>query len=156
MKLKFLMSYCRKNSVRDKVIGEKWIYLERNRLHRQSVGCHRGWVWQPQKGGMVSFYGLGIFHRLMSGRIIPAVLGKGWRFPRVGPSRNFWSFDGVWNCHVILLADWEAKLTCLPSWIHLIPVSLYCILGLYYSFKSCALPLSLLFHFWWIFRVDFI
>ena len=61
MKLKFLMSYCRKNSVRDKVIGEKWIYLERNRLHRQSVGCHRGWVWQPQKGGMVSFYGLGIF-----------------------------------------------------------------------------------------------
>ena len=29
MKLRFLMSYCTKNSVRDKVIGKKWIYLER-------------------------------------------------------------------------------------------------------------------------------
>ena len=38
MKLRFLMSHCRKNSVRDKVIGKKWIYLERNTLHRQSVG----------------------------------------------------------------------------------------------------------------------
>ena len=38
MKLRFLMSYHRKNSVRDKVIGKKWIYLERNTLHRQSVG----------------------------------------------------------------------------------------------------------------------
>ena len=27
-----------KNSVRDKVIGKKWTYLERNTLHRQSVG----------------------------------------------------------------------------------------------------------------------
>ena len=35
MKLSFLMSHCRKNSVRDKVIGNKWIYLKRNTLHRQ-------------------------------------------------------------------------------------------------------------------------
>ena len=28
----------RKNSVRDKVMGKKWIYLERNTLPRQSVG----------------------------------------------------------------------------------------------------------------------
>ena len=34
MKLGFLMSYHRKNSVRDKVIGKKWIYLERCTLHR--------------------------------------------------------------------------------------------------------------------------
>ena len=40
MKLRFLMSHCRKNSVRDKVIRETWIYSERNTLHRQSVG-HR-------------------------------------------------------------------------------------------------------------------
>ena len=33
MKLRLLMSYLRKNSVRDKVIGKKWIYLERNILH---------------------------------------------------------------------------------------------------------------------------
>ena len=30
MRLRFLMSCHRKNSVRDKVIGKKWIYLERN------------------------------------------------------------------------------------------------------------------------------
>ena len=34
MKLGFLMSYHRKNSVRDKVIGKKWIYSERDTLHR--------------------------------------------------------------------------------------------------------------------------
>ena len=34
MKLRFLMSHHRKNSVRDKVIGKKWIYLERDTLHR--------------------------------------------------------------------------------------------------------------------------
>ena len=31
------MSCHRKNSVRDKVTGKKWIYLERNALHRQDV-----------------------------------------------------------------------------------------------------------------------
>ena len=30
LKLGFLMCHCRKNSVRDKVIGKKWIYSERN------------------------------------------------------------------------------------------------------------------------------
>ena len=30
VKLRFLMSHRRKNSVRDKVTGKKWIYLERN------------------------------------------------------------------------------------------------------------------------------
>ena len=29
-KLRFLMSHHRKNSVRDKVIGKKWVYSERN------------------------------------------------------------------------------------------------------------------------------
>ena len=46
MRLRFLMSHHRKNSVRDKVI-DKWIYLDRNTLHRQSVGHHRGWMWPP-------------------------------------------------------------------------------------------------------------
>ena len=35
MKLRFLMSHRRKNSVRDKVIGKKWIYLEKSTFHRQ-------------------------------------------------------------------------------------------------------------------------
>ena len=34
MKLRFLMCHHRKNSVRDKVLGKKWIYSERNTLHR--------------------------------------------------------------------------------------------------------------------------
>ena len=37
MKLRFLMSHHRKNSVKDKVIGKKWISLEKDTLHRQSV-----------------------------------------------------------------------------------------------------------------------
>ena len=46
MKLGFLMSHRRKNSVRDKVTGKKWIYSdsERSTLHRQSVGHCRGQV----------------------------------------------------------------------------------------------------------------
>ena len=34
MTFRFLMSCCRKNSVRGKVIGKKWVYLDRNTLHR--------------------------------------------------------------------------------------------------------------------------
>ena len=41
--------------------------------------------------GMVSFYGLDI-HRLMNGRIIPIILGKGWLFPTIGPLPTFWPF----------------------------------------------------------------
>ena len=50
------MSPHRKNSVRNEVIGKKWIYLERNTLHRQSVGRLRRREW-PQ--GM----GLSVFNR---------------------------------------------------------------------------------------------
>ena len=43
MKLGFLMSHRRKNSVRDKVTGKKWIYsdTERSTLQRQSRGHHK-------------------------------------------------------------------------------------------------------------------
>ena len=37
MKLRFLMFGGRKNSVRGKVIGKKWIYLERHTLHRENA-----------------------------------------------------------------------------------------------------------------------
>ena len=42
------------------------------------------------KCGVVSFYGLGNFKRLMSG-IIPTILGKRRRFPGIGPPCTFWS-----------------------------------------------------------------
>ena len=54
MKLRFLMSHCRKNSVRDKVIGKKWIYLERNTLHRQCGPSQKARV--APEYGVVSFY----------------------------------------------------------------------------------------------------
>ena len=34
-KLRFLISHCKKNSVKDNVIAKKQIYLEKNTLHRQ-------------------------------------------------------------------------------------------------------------------------
>ena len=60
MKLRFLMSYHRKNSVRDKVIGKKWIYLEGNTLHRQSVGHLRRQEWY-QGTALSVFTGVGNF-----------------------------------------------------------------------------------------------
>ena len=60
MKLRFLMSHRRKNSVRDRVIGKKWIYSDTER----SIP-HRAWgiteVSMAVKCGMVSFYRLGKF-----------------------------------------------------------------------------------------------
>ena len=46
MKFRFLMSHHRKNSVRDKVTGKKWIYSDSERLtlHRQNVDHCRGWI----------------------------------------------------------------------------------------------------------------
>ena len=52
MKPRFLMSHGRKNSVRDKVMGKKWIYLERNSLHRQGHLRRQ----EALKHGVVSFY----------------------------------------------------------------------------------------------------
>ena len=55
MKLRFLMSHRRKNSVRDKVIGKEWIYSdsERSTFHGQSVGHHRGQVRPWSLAGLV-------------------------------------------------------------------------------------------------------
>ena len=58
MRFRFLMSHCRKNSVRDKVIGKKWIYLERKPLHRQEYGPSRK-VRAVSQNDVVSFYRLG-------------------------------------------------------------------------------------------------
>lgn len=79
MKLGFLMSLHRKNSVRDQVIGKKWIYLERNTLQRECGQTHK--VRVAPGYGVVSFYKGELFHRLMSGTSIPAILEKGWGFP---------------------------------------------------------------------------
>ena len=41
MKLRFLMSHSRRNSAGGKVIGKKWVYLERYAFRRQNVVCHK-------------------------------------------------------------------------------------------------------------------
>ena len=33
----------------------------------------------------------------MSGRIIPTILGKQWRYPGIGPPPPCWSLEGPWN-----------------------------------------------------------
>ena len=60
MKLRFLMFHSRKNSVRDKVIGKKWIYLERNTFHRQSMD-HLRRRERPHCMGLSVFIGVGNF-----------------------------------------------------------------------------------------------
>ena len=50
-----------------------------------------------------------------------------------------------------LPSELQSKSTCLPSWAHLILISLCCVLGQRHSFKSCALPLSLLWHIYTLF-----
>ena len=61
MKFRFLMSYHRKNPVRDKVIGKKRIYSdsERSTLHRQGEPSQK--VGVAFTCGLVSLYGLGNF-----------------------------------------------------------------------------------------------
>ena len=54
------------------------------------------------------------------------------------------------NCHgtsgcVILLADWGSRSSLVCHWSHVILIGLSCDLGSCHSFKSCALPLPLLF-----------
>ena len=79
MKLRFLMSHCRKSSVRFKMVGKKWIFKEethsthrawaisegnrgfgRNTLHRQALEPSQT-ASAASKCGVVSFHGLGNF-----------------------------------------------------------------------------------------------
>ena len=92
MKPRFLMSHRRKNLVRDKVIGKKWTYLERNTVHRQSVGHLRRQ--EVPQNGVVSFYGLGNFIGLMSGRTIPTISGEGAGISRNWATAHFLPFYG--------------------------------------------------------------
>lgn len=92
---------------------------------------------------------------MMSGRIIPIILGKGWRFPGIGPPPTFWSFM-VSLRTVLVLVD---VLLNVPMYYneHIMRLLLlldtvtskslsYQELGPYHSFKGCALPPSLLLH----------
>ena len=93
------MSHCRKKSVRDKVPGKKWIYLERNTLHKPNVSHVRRREIDPKIWSGLFLCAEEYFHRLISGRIIPTILGKGGDFQELGHGQLL-AFNG-WPqiCH---------------------------------------------------------
>ena len=58
--LRFLMSHHRKSSVRDRVTGTRWVYLQRNILHREITG-HLRRRELSQGTGLSVFVGVGNF-----------------------------------------------------------------------------------------------
>ena len=162
MRLKFLMSHHRRNSVRDKVIGQKWICLERSTLCRQWTGQlrRRQQAWNM---AWLVFMGWVQFHRLMSGKIIPVISGKGWGFPGIGPPLTFWPLMvGLklswcwWVWHLSLLcydvmkslywAQGVVEINLSTILTYLVLISLSPVLRLCHSFQVSVLPLSLHLH----------
>lgn len=125
MKLRFLTSHGRKKSVRDKVMGKKGDTRSTDKVQTISVGESDTRVWgRPllQEGE---------FYRLMSGRSISAVWGKGRGFPGVGPLPTSGSLVGLraittpmglslslltCSSERVLRLTVSWKLTPLPSW----------------------------------------
>ena len=71
--------------------SKKWIYLERNTLHGQSVGHLR-------RGEKAPAYGVVSFYRLMSGRSSPAISGRGGDFQELDHCPRFNPYGQSWNC----------------------------------------------------------
>ena len=85
-----------------------------NMLHRE---CGPSWKASPAPGyGAVGVYRGGSFHRLMSGRSIPAILQKGLGFPGTGSAPPFWPFRSalelsrhLWVCHLAAVLQRDLK-----------------------------------------------
>ena len=93
----------------------------------------------------------GYFHRLMSGRIIPTILGKGWRFLEIGSPPTFWSLmvglqlsRHLWVCRlpcwcVTLSLYWGSRSN--PGWLDLDPLdSGLCWVLILSKVVPCPLP----------------
>jgi len=100
MKLRFLMPHRRLNSMRDKVIGKKWIYSdsERSTLHRQHVGHRRGWVW-PENVALLVFIGWVISFANEWEDYSNYFLWTGWDFQNLGHSSLPGLLTVPLNCH---------------------------------------------------------
>ena len=89
------MSHHRKNSVRDKVIGKKWI------IQRETHCTDRLWAIPLQRVSaetwkcFCSFCWLGTI--LMNGRIIPAIFGRGGYFQELGRHWLFGVLTVFWK-----------------------------------------------------------
>ena len=125
------MSHPRKNSVRDKVIGKRWIYAdsERSILHRRIVGHHRGQVRLWNVAWLV-FIGWASSY-VNEWEDYSNYFGEGAEISRIRPPPTPWSFNRPWNLHgtsacVISLADWGSRssLVCSlgPIWFQSVQV----------------------------------
>ena len=85
------MSHRRKNSVRDKVIGKKWICLERHPTDKR-VGCHRGRVW-PQNVVWLAFMGW-VISQANEWEGYSNYLGQGAEISMNWATAHFLVFDG--------------------------------------------------------------
>ena len=150
IKLMFLMSHHRKNSVRDKVIGKKCSYSDSERSTLHSMLHRRGWEPQQNVGWLVLTGWVISYGNEWEG--YSNYFGEGMEMSRIWATTHSLVF---WQCLGSVMAPLgvpfhllipDQGLACLPSWSHLILISSCYILGLCYSFKSCALPLSLLLH----------
>ena len=155
MQLRSLMSHCRKNLVGDKVIGKKWISVERNTLYRQSVGHLRRRAW-PRDVVWLAFMGW-VISSTNEWEGYSSYFGEGVKISRNWATAYFLVFDD-WpqNCHdacecVIQRVDvlqWACytenlglvEVNSSPNLISFCPVFSVC-----HSLKGYDLPPSLLF-----------
>ena len=146
-KLRFLMSHCRKNSVRDRVIGKKWIYsdTERSTLHRESVGHHRGRM-QPWNLAWLVFVGCVISYANEWGDY-SRYFWEGLEISKIwGTAQPLGLLTVPWNCHgtpgcVISLADWGLVLSAIlvpfhSNWFYVVSLD-YIILS---NVVPCPFP----------------
>ena len=135
--------------MRGKLIGKKWIYLERNTLHRVGPYQERGWIislaneWEDYSnylGEGWRFSGIGSPHTSLSLRV-----GLRTVMELLSMSFNFL----ICYTEPILRIKVSSKLTCLPSWTHWTIISLCWVLILSKvvpcSSTSSLLP-NLIFH----------
>ena len=125
------------------VIGKKWFYsdTERSTLHRQSVGHCRGWMWWWCNVAWLVYIGWVISYA-NEWEDYSNYFGEGGReFLDVGHHPLLGLLTVPWNCHgtsgcVISFADLGSR-SCLPSWSHLILISLCCLWAMSFFWKLC-------------------
>ena len=88
-----------KKEFRDEVIGKKWMYLERNRLRRQTVGQLR----RPEapEHDTVSLYRLGVLS-LSVGGLFQLFLSRGRDFKNWATT-HFWVIYGYFRTVMVLV-----------------------------------------------------
>ena len=115
MKFRFLMSHHRKNSVRDKVIVKKCIYLERNTLHRQSMS-HLRWQEQPWNTAWLVFMGWVILYS-KEWEEYSNYSGEGVGISRNRTTAHFLAFYGrPRSCHGIFSTPFSCLVTMIRCW----------------------------------------